>query len=520
MKAYYLNSNTKNKTNKLISIALLFLLIANSANVNVLAMDNQEQANEYGNIAHQAYKKRDFKTAGEYYEKAYKEYQIPAFKRNYITAYLSYSFDLANDRKFEDSIKYCNKVLEEQPNNPNAKELMADILLARAADYFYIGNLDAAKQTTQASLTYATLEEQKQSANELLAQIESSIKSGQQPVPKYQAQPDSSIPDSVNRMETKVFGQANNKLALMDRIKILETQVLGQSFDQEGLIIRVDRLKRALIPEEVSHLAGNPENYIQEIYEQSKGQVNVFGYMPIKVYISRAKVKPYHKSYEKAVREALKEWEKASNNKLKFSVLYDPQKADIYVTWQESFEDFAWRPMLKTDDIAAKKKKMQYQKANMLVRTGSMIAMLAGGLLGVPVVGTLGYAGGSVASPVLQYKAYGTNVKDNNIKINTKVTEGLTKEQAKQKIKQIAMHQIGHAIGIYGHSPDPNDIMYRDFTANSISKRDENTIQEIYRRVKFKKKKSIFSVFKKEKPSTEENTVEQKQPSNKAGNEQ
>ncbi len=506
MKAYYLNSKSRKK---LISLALLFVLLASSINVNALAANDQEQANHYGNIAHQAYKKRDFKTAGEYYEKAYKEYQIPAYKRNYITAYLSYSFDLANDRKFEESIKYCNKVLEEQPNNTDAKELMADILFARASDYFYIGDLKSAKQSAQSVLTYATLEEQKQSANELLAQIASAEQSGQRPVPKYQAQPDSSIPDSVSRMEKKLFGKSNNELALMDRIKTLETQVIGKSFDQEGLIIRVDRLKRALMPEEVSHLAGNPENYIQEIYEQSKGQVNVFGHMPIKVYISSAKVKPYNRTYEKAVREALKEWEKATNDKLKFSVLYDPQKADIYVTWQEEFEDYAWRPMLTTDDIAVKKQKMKYQKANMLVRTGSMIAMLAGGLLGVPLVGTLGYAGSSVASPVLQYKAYGSNVTANNVKINTKVTKGMTKEQAKQKIKQIAMHQIGHAIGLYGHSPDPKDIMHEDFTANSISKRDQNTIQEIYRRVKFKKKKSIFSVFKKEKPATAE-TAEQK----------
>ncbi len=519
MKAYYLNSPTKNKTSKLISIVLLLLLFASSLNINALAANNQEQANKYGKIAHQAYQRRDFKTAGEYYKKAYKEYQMPAFKRNYITAYLSYSFDLANDKKFEESIKYCNRVLEEQPNNTNAKELMADILFTRASDYFYIGDLKAAKQNAQSSLTYATLEEQKQSANELLTQITSAEQSGQRPVPKYQAQPDGSIPDSVSRMEKKLLGHTNDKLALIERIKILETQVIGQNFDQEGLIIRVDRLKRALIPEEVSHLAGNPENYIQEIYEQSKGHINVFGNMPIKVYISRAKVKPYHRSYEKAVREALKEWEKATDNKLKFLVLYDPQKADIYVSWQKEFEDYAWRPMLKTDDIAAKKKKMKYQKANMLVRTGSMIAMLAGGLLGVPVVGTLGYAGGSVASPVLQYKAYGTDVAANNVKINTKVTEGMSKEQAYQKIKQIAMHQIGHAIGIYGHSPDPDDIMYRDFTANSISKRDKSTIQEIYKRVKFKKKKSIFSIFKKEKPAPS-STAEQKQTSNQANNEQ
>ncbi|MCK7478674.1 MAG: matrixin family metalloprotease [Candidatus Moduliflexus flocculans] len=57
----------------------------------------------------------------------------------------------------------------------------------------------------------------------------------------------------------------------------------------------------------------------------------------------------------------------------------------------------------------------------------------------------------------------------------------MTEEAAKAKIKQIATHQMGHAIGIYGHSNNPADIMYKDFTVSELSQRDISAIREIYK---------------------------------------
>ncbi|MBF2056789.1 MAG: matrixin family metalloprotease [Cyanobacterium sp. T60_A2020_053] len=43
-------------------------------------------------------------------------------------------------------------------------------------------------------------------------------------------------------------------------------------------------------------------------------------------------------------------------------------------------------------------------------------------------------------------------------------------------------HEMGHALGIWGHSPNPDDIMYYAHTANipTISPRDLNTLRKIY----------------------------------------
>jgi predicted Zn-dependent protease len=48
----------------------------------------------------------------------------------------------------------------------------------------------------------------------------------------------------------------------------------------------------------------------------------------------------------------------------------------------------------------------------------------------------------------------------------------------------IALHEIGHALGISYHSDNLNDIMYystETYKNGSISKRDVNTVQRIYR---------------------------------------
>ena len=130
---------------------------------------------------------------------------------------------------------------------------------------------------------------------------------------------------------------------------------------------------------------------------------------------------------------------------------------------------------------------MKYRKAGMLVQIGSVLVMVAGSLIGVPIIGGVGAIGSSVASPWLQYKGSETKKLSPDVKINTKITEGMPDDVAKTKIRQIAMHQIGHAIGIYAHSSDPNDIMFDNFAANQLSERDIGTIREIYKNKEIKK---------------------------------
>ncbi|MCS7208767.1 MAG: matrixin family metalloprotease [Fimbriimonadales bacterium] len=50
-------------------------------------------------------------------------------------------------------------------------------------------------------------------------------------------------------------------------------------------------------------------------------------------------------------------------------------------------------------------------------------------------------------------------------------------------IRSVAAHEFGHAIGIAGHSTDPNDMMYPNFTSNvalKVTPSDLNTVKTAY----------------------------------------
>ena len=44
----------------------------------------------------------------------------------------------------------------------------------------------------------------------------------------------------------------------------------------------------------------------------------------------------------------------------------------------------------------------------------------------------------------------------------------------------VTTHELGHAIGIFAHSPDPADIMYSDPTVSDLSTRDRDTAERAY----------------------------------------
>lgn len=50
-------------------------------------------------------------------------------------------------------------------------------------------------------------------------------------------------------------------------------------------------------------------------------------------------------------------------------------------------------------------------------------------------------------------------------------------------IQATVMHEMGHALGIYSHSPDPHDIMYKSISQNShphLTARDRATLKLLY----------------------------------------
>ena len=484
------------KTN-ILSITLSALLVFSNV-LPAFAIQKQpvNSAYQYATLAHDAYKHNDYLKAGQNYEKAYSLQKDKIYKDNAIVSYFNYAFDEASKKNYAEAVNYCHKILGINPQHKNSKELLADIYYTRGTENFYRGNISIAKEDLENSLKYSVHPEQEQKAQEGLSMLNnpnSGIKGDFEPsfIKPVNASLPETIPEILNLMEMKTYGETKEKMPLINRIQSLETDIYNINFEEENIASRLDRLRKKLLPE----LANRPvnanvekNNYIEEIIEQSLGTARIFGEMPILVYIDEGNTKNYKRSYKDAIKSAMKEWEEATENKIRFEVTNNPNLMNIKLVWADYFEDFAWAPELQREDLSAKKEKIKYGKASTLVQVGSIAAMVLGGLTGVPVIGMLGSIGGSVASPMLRYKSLDLDDIGLEVKINTAVTQDMTEEQAQQKIKQIAMHQLGHAIGIYGHSSDPNDIMYGNFSAIQLSEKDKNTIKEIYKNVQVKER--------------------------------
>jgi len=76
------------------------------------------------------------------------------------------------------------------------------------------------------------------------------------------------------------------------------------------------------------------------------------------------------------------------------------------------------------------------------------------------------------------------NQQDLTVRVTVNIGESgstLSLKNRQEQVKRLALHELGHAIGIWGHSPDPEDIMYAHPIVSNLSHRDEVTIQKLYK---------------------------------------
>lgn len=150
--------------------------------------------------------------------------------------------------------------------------------------------------------------------------------------------------------------------------------------------------------------------------------------MPISVFIaSGTGLKGYKDNYVDILKEAFTDWSKATDDKLSFQFTTDENKAQITCTWTDKISDLV--------NPAEGGEALPSPKAN--------------GIL---------------------YSA--------KIKILTNRVSG-----SRNAIKQVALHEIGHACGILGHSSQVSDIMLATLPENSdlvLSDRDKKTMTMLY----------------------------------------
>ena len=176
-------------------------------------------------------------------------------------------------------------------------------------------------------------------------------------------------------------------------------------------------------------------DYFDYITVFSDGRITRFTHMPIQVYISSMlKDDPYLA----AVRYAMREWEAVSEGKIRFEEIDVPKHADIRVAWGYS------------GHIAFQDTRLGSAELTRLRDTAEEAPEPNGNNFRVTVILML--------------------ADDENI---GKLSDA--------EMRTVCLHEFGHAIGLWGHSPHPNDVSYPTATAQHPTLRDVHTLRKLYR---------------------------------------
>ncbi len=170
------------------------------------------------------------------------------------------------------------------------------------------------------------------------------------------------------------------------------------------------------------------ETYFDHITVFSDGKITRFTQMPIRVHIAPMPIGVKGvETYLESFRYAMREWEAAADGRIQFQEVASTDNADIRVRWQRS-------GLTRIIDTA-------------LGRTE--LARLSETDFEVDVVLSLRESGSAALLP-------------------------------EEKMRTVCLHELGHAIGLWGHSPDSADVLFFAATAQHPTDRDKATLHKVY----------------------------------------
>ena len=182
--------------------------------------------------------------------------------------------------------------------------------------------------------------------------------------------------------------------------------------------------------------AAQISDYFDHVTLFSDGRITRFTQMPIRVHISPT-LRPL--PYLTAIRYAMNTWESATNGKIRFQETETPEQADIRVN-----PTYSGRlAFLDTRLGSAKLTRLSQDASTAGQRSNTAIDFTVEVVLVLEGDGTIG-------------------------------------ELSEEEMRTVCLHELGHAIGLWGHSPDTDDACHATATAQHPTPRDINTLLKVY----------------------------------------
>jgi tetratricopeptide (TPR) repeat protein len=172
-------------------------------------------------------------------------------------------------------------------------------------------------------------------------------------------------------------------------------------------------------------MLANSDDYFSRITVASDGRITRFAHSPISVYIASPDVQDDVKqAYIDDVEYSLDQWSTLSEGQLKFKSV-ESENADIRIFWTKNLLSSEGDPLGEASLVQFDQNKF-YINVSILLK-------------GIPTSAT----------------------------------------SIHKEIRTVALHEIGHAVGLWGHSKDPNDVMYFKTKAVYPTRRDKETLLKL-----------------------------------------
>lgn len=187
-------------------------------------------------------------------------------------------------------------------------------------------------------------------------------------------------------------------------------------------------------PDYIEGLATNEDNYLADV-EEGGILVRWSVKSPIKLYVEKSPVgiRNFEPSFLANVKRAMDAWMKALGNRVSYVQVDRPDHADIKVTWVNTIDTHGHTTESGTT-----------------------------------------YTAGVTLPEINNERLVAMDVKLSTFDIRQK-------PQSTDEIYLLALHELGHALGLRGHSDNKSDIMFaQNQNVSVLSRRDINTIRKLY----------------------------------------